>query len=323
MANSTRMRFGPDGVHLFNRLTGTNILFDEVVISPEFWSKAPRNVSIAITNACDLNCTYCYAPKNDASLDYETLIFWLDELNSNGCHGVCLGGGEPTLHKDFVKICRYLNDKTELAVSFTTNAIAFPERFTKDITGCVHFVRISLNEWFFSTDDIQSRMTVFLRNIENLKRVSPIGVNFIVTNENIQHIEQVYNLATKYNAKEILLLPEVSRENTQTLTANNQKILLEWVKHHQCGLHLSISENGCDEFPYCIPLKNEQSLSSYVHIDANGIMKASSFDNEGITISNSGLMEAFRLLNERESRDENLARIRIRALSQTGNDREV
>lgn len=47
-------RYSGDGVHLFERRTGTNILLDEVSVPRPLWSQAPRQVSIALLNACDL-----------------------------------------------------------------------------------------------------------------------------------------------------------------------------------------------------------------------------------------------------------------------------
>lgn len=73
-----------DGLHLFNRVTGTNILIDEISPSPEYAPAAPRQVSIALTNACDLSCEYCYAPKNPAGLFIRSLSPWLCELDSHG-----------------------------------------------------------------------------------------------------------------------------------------------------------------------------------------------------------------------------------------------
>jgi hypothetical protein len=49
-----KVRTGPDGVHLFDRNSGLNVLFDEALVPKHRWSRAPRQVSIALTNACDL-----------------------------------------------------------------------------------------------------------------------------------------------------------------------------------------------------------------------------------------------------------------------------
>src|SRR5436190_18664640 len=78
-----RIRFGPSGMHVFDRRSGFNVLFDEVQPPKEVWAAAPRQVSIALTNACDLACPHCYAPKDHGALKFETLVAWLDELDSN------------------------------------------------------------------------------------------------------------------------------------------------------------------------------------------------------------------------------------------------
>jgi hypothetical protein len=66
-----KYRIGPSGVHLFNRTTGLNILIDEIKLPCDRWSAAPRQISVALTNACELQCPYCYAPKVAATLEFE------------------------------------------------------------------------------------------------------------------------------------------------------------------------------------------------------------------------------------------------------------
>ncbi len=57
--NHLKARAGPDGVHIFNRMTGANILIDEISVPIAGWSSAPRQISVALTNACDLKCLLC------------------------------------------------------------------------------------------------------------------------------------------------------------------------------------------------------------------------------------------------------------------------
>jgi len=66
-----KVRKGPDGIHLFDRNTGVNILLDETIPPSSSWSASPRQVSIALTNACDLVCPHCYAPKRKAVLELD------------------------------------------------------------------------------------------------------------------------------------------------------------------------------------------------------------------------------------------------------------
>ena len=98
LTSNLKVRMGIAGVHLFNRNTGINILIDEIIPPVSMRSIAPRQVSIALTNACDLNCSHCYAPKNPAVLDFDRLKSWLAELDTNDSIGVGFGGGEPTLY---------------------------------------------------------------------------------------------------------------------------------------------------------------------------------------------------------------------------------
>jgi hypothetical protein len=72
-----RIRYGPAGIHVFERASGLNILLDEVQAPTSEWAAAPRQVSIALTNACDLACPHCYAPKTRGMLEFDLLIGWL------------------------------------------------------------------------------------------------------------------------------------------------------------------------------------------------------------------------------------------------------
>ncbi len=107
-----KMRCSPSGVHLFHGHSGLNILCDELRVPVALWASAPRQISVALTNACNLSCSYCYAPKHRASLKVEQLMRWLGDWDEHGCLGVGFGGGEPTLHPDFVEICQKVARET-------------------------------------------------------------------------------------------------------------------------------------------------------------------------------------------------------------------
>ena len=115
MRRHAKLRFGPSGVHIFDRISGVNLLLDEFLPPQESWAAAPRQMSIALTNACDLVCPHCFAPKTHAVLDFKTVVSWLVELDANGTIGVGFGGGEPTLYPHFAELCSYAANKTGLA----------------------------------------------------------------------------------------------------------------------------------------------------------------------------------------------------------------
>ena len=79
------IRFSEAGVHLFDRVTGLNVLIDEVEGVSIQISLAPRYLSVALTNACELHCKYCYAAKHPAMLDASLVVDWAVELDRAGC----------------------------------------------------------------------------------------------------------------------------------------------------------------------------------------------------------------------------------------------
>ena len=140
-----KIRRGPSGFHLFERGTGLNVLLDEVSPPPELWAVAPRNVSVSLTNACDLSCQYCFAPKHHAKLDVAQLVAWMDELDASGCLGVGFGGGEPTLHPELEAICRHGAKNTGLSITLTTHAHRLTDRLAAVLAGNIHFIRVSMD----------------------------------------------------------------------------------------------------------------------------------------------------------------------------------
>jgi sulfatase maturation enzyme AslB (radical SAM superfamily) len=116
-----KVRLCEAGVHLFDRVSGLNVLLDEVKVPTEQFSRAPRYLSVALTNACELRCAFCYAPKYAAALDMDRVAAWAVELDGAGCLGVGFGGGEPTAYRLFAQLCAQIAESTSMAVTFTTH----------------------------------------------------------------------------------------------------------------------------------------------------------------------------------------------------------
>lgn len=112
---------GPHGQSFFDRSSGLDVLLDEVEIPP---SLCPlRHVSIADTDAYDLACPYCYAPKHHATSPVDRLLAWIRELDAAKTDGLGCGWGEPTLYKHRALACSYAAENTGLAVTMTTHGL--------------------------------------------------------------------------------------------------------------------------------------------------------------------------------------------------------
>lgn len=288
-----KYRLGPNGVHFFDRFSGLNVLLDELRPEEAIWSKSPRQVSIALTNICDLHCVYCYAPKHKASLHIDSVLRWLKELDAEGCWGVGFGGGEPTLHPDFVDICKRAAAETQLAVTFTTHAHRLTPQLVELLKGSIHFVRISV-DGIDSTYEEQrgKKFSSLLRGIDSIAALSTFGINVVVNKRTVTELDAVSELAHKVGANELLLLPQQATSSVARMDEMVGQELHKWVSNYKGKVRLAISEAGASGLPTCDPIPDEKGLQAYAHIDASGILRASSYSPIGKKIGEAGVLSA-------------------------------
>ncbi|MGF6639977.1 radical SAM protein [Paraburkholderia sp. MM6662-R1] len=288
-----KYRNGPDGLHIFDRKTGFNALFDEVRIPRERWSNAPRHVSVALTNLCDLHCAYCYAPKHRAVLDVDVVGRWLSELDAAGCLGVGFGGGEPTLHPAFAQICESAARNTALAVTFTTHGQRLVPPLLDRLAGNVHFIRISVDGVSGTYERLRGRPFEALRQrLRDALQIAPVGINVVVNQDTIGELDAIAALAEEVAASELLLLPQQATPTVSAIDASLKHQLESWINAARPRVRLAISEAGSEGMPTCDPLPNEKGLRSYAHIDASGFARQNSYAKEGIMVGDEGVIAA-------------------------------
>ena len=291
-----KVRAGPSGVHLFDRVSGVNILLEEARTPSQSWSLAPRYVSVALTNACELSCSYCYAPKKPATLDFEQITAWLSELDANGCLGIGFGGGEPTLYRGFVELCCFASQETSLAVSFTTHGHNLDERLLAELNGNVHFVRVSMDGVGATYERLRRRpFQSFLQHLKIARELAPFGINYVVNSETLPDLECATRLAVDLGASEFLLLPERPTHGTGGVDRVTMSNLRLWVAEYQGKVPLAISEAWTEGIDVANPFFQESGLHGYAHINAWGTLKRSSYDCHGQAIGVDGVMKALEL----------------------------
>jgi organic radical activating enzyme len=298
-----KTRYGPDGIHVFDRQTGLNLLLDESVPNRKIWTLAPRQVSIALTNNCNLQCKHCYAPKSKSFLDKSLVKKWMKELDLAGSFGIGFGGGEPTLHPDFNEICHYGKNETSLAITFTTHGLTLRESLIKNIEDNVNFTRVSMDGVGETYESIRGcSFDSFLKKLSLLTGRINFGINYVVNRDTLKDIEQAIYIAELYGASEVLFLPEEAvglgcQVDTQTLDK-----LSSWAGQYKGKLRLSISSLRKSSVNYLNALENELEHLAYSHIDADGLLKKTSFDKMGYKISEEGVMKSFEKLCNAEKR---------------------
>jgi len=225
------------------------------------------------------------------------VLTWLKELDTEGCLGIGFGGGEPTLHPDFVDICKRAAGETHLAVTFTTHGHRLTQPLVKNLKGSIHFARISVDGIGHTYEEQRGRQfSSLLRGIESIAKLSPFGINIVINERTIFELDAVAELAQQFGASELLLLPQQATNAVASMDELVGRELQNWVSNYRGKVRLAVSEVGASGLPICDPLPNETGLQAYAHIDASGILRTSSYSTTGMDIEETGVMSALKRL---------------------------
>jgi MoaA/NifB/PqqE/SkfB family radical SAM enzyme len=283
-----KTRYGYAGIHGFDRRTGLNLLFDEVRIDPSEWSIAPRYMSFALTNACELACPYCYASKVPARQRFEDIIAWAKELDASGCFGIGFGGGEPTLYPKFPELCREVACQTNLAVTMTTHGHRFSAELSEELGGHVNFIRLSMDGVRETYERLRGRsFPSFLEKLALVRSTARFGINFVVNDDTIEDLPEAAALVFGEGAEEFLLLPQTGADGKLAMAPETLQRLKNWVSDNYERCRLATSAHGGAEIdaPMLMTSKPEYQTYDFMHVDAMGKLKVSAFADKGISLT--------------------------------------
>ncbi len=175
------------------------------VVAPQ-----PSDVHLSVTENCCLQCKMCdiWKIKNrQKNLDYQTAIQILDKLQLwlGNCQ-LTFAGGEPFLNRDFLQIISYAKKKG-FKTSTNSNGYIIDENLAKKINAS------GLTQIFFSIDGLSKKhnfirgkkdsfqkVTAAIKNLQkdqtNNKKPR-IFINSVISNNNLQDIIKLINLAKK------------------------------------------------------------------------------------------------------------------------------
>ncbi len=279
-----KVRKESSGLHFFDRRSGIHILLNEIKIPKDEIHPAPRTVSIALTNVCDLKCPFCYAPKNKATLSFDYLTALCEALDKLGVLEITFGGGEPTLFPDFGRLCNWIWSNTGLGVSFTTHGHLLSEQFIEQITGKVSSLRISIDglEPYYSK--IRGRsLESLIHKVRTIGTKIPFGINCVVSKHGCNELENVILLAKELNASNVLIIPEHDNGIFQLVEKDWDDIDALIKKYHQSIEILVTYEAGNFLNTSTLDVASEKEFL-FAHISADNQLKVNSFDRQGIRI---------------------------------------
>jgi MoaA/NifB/PqqE/SkfB family radical SAM enzyme len=201
---------------------------------------SPVSINLDLTSACNFSCPYCVDSRllNDGkSLKLEDMRKTIDVLHSRGLLSLILiGGGEPTLHKDFVKIVSHIKGR-KLQVGIATNGSRIDK--IAEVAGLFEekdWIRISIDaakeETFKDLHRPKRRVHLsrILEGARKVKEMNPsvsMGYSFLIIWEgvevngrrlrpNLDEISETVTLARDYAFDYVSLKPCLIRlEDTQ------------------------------------------------------------------------------------------------------------
>lgn len=294
-----KIRLSEAGVHLFDRTSGLNVLLDELDVPADEFSCAPRYLSIALTNACELRCAYCYAPKHSAMLDMDRVVSWALELDGAGCLGIGFGGGEPTAYPRFAQLCAEIARSTAMAVTFTTHGHRLTSSLADALRGSVHFARLSVDGVGDTYERLRGRPFAAVRDAAaRLRSVAPFGINTVVNADTVGELDDLAEFAAEVGASEFLLLPEQPNAATPGISDADAERLVRWVCAARHAVRLAISRSGLEaSVPAVEPIRGERPLDAHLHIDATGVLRPHAYAPDGTPVADS-IMDAIHTLRQ-------------------------
>ncbi|QNJ01753.1 radical SAM protein [Synechococcus sp. PROS-U-1] len=115
----------------------------------KFKSQLPLYIEISPVGACNHRCTFCavdYIGYKSTFMNTNKLKESLRSMRSQGVKSIMYAGeGEPLLHPDISEIVNFTKEKSNIDVSFTTNAYKLNDEFIKRSLHNISWIKISFN----------------------------------------------------------------------------------------------------------------------------------------------------------------------------------
>ncbi len=306
-----KLRIEPSGFHWFDRVTGIHILLDEITPNSATWSAAPRTLSIALSNVCDLGCHFCYRPRNSDSLppDFvQEMVLAADRL---GAFEITFGGGEPLLYPDLIPLCRWIWRNTALGISLTTHGHHLTRNFIHQLTGSVSSLRLSIDgvEPYYS--QVRGRpLADLLENIRTLDGAIPFGINVVVSPGHLTELRPVADLALAVGAADLLFIPE-HRKGKSRLAPHEWEEIDRVIDEYRPRCRLGVTESACAHLAAGVLQTERAQDFVFAHVSADRMLKPNSYGRAGIVIEDPAGMSDYLLAlrHMEEVPDENMANV--------------
>ena len=221
-------------------------------------SYTPFHAEIEITKRCPLKCKHCYNNSGDSKMDEltsEEIIQIMQDLKKSGVIKVAITGGEPTIKKGFIDICKFAANSF-LAVAVMSNRYLINEELVNQL------IEYKDNLTFQISIDGNEKHHNFIRGVQDSfekacnaikilsKKGFKVAISFTCNSENSGDIEYITNLVKQLGAIQITygLTMDMGRASDNGLAGKvdpedfYNKVLKLKRKYMSPGFYVNVSE---------------------------------------------------------------------------------
>jgi len=172
----------------------------------------PDQVTISITEECPNNCIHCALPdtKNRAKLTPEAVKSTIDQVLEMGTTIVIFDGGEPLMYPGLEYLINYVNPEKAVNGMFTSGVGLTEERARSLKEAGLYSLSVSFDSASEDQHDyVRGRKGVFNSAVEavknGLKADLLVNMYVVLSNDNVNELEQIYTLASELGVHELSL----------------------------------------------------------------------------------------------------------------------
>jgi MoaA/NifB/PqqE/SkfB family radical SAM enzyme len=188
----------PEGLLLYDRGTGLNILLDSFKKRERNFFDRPLYAQVKVTNRCNLRCSFC-SQRSDSTFEqqwtFEELFSLFKYLDGYKLQGIALGGGEPFTFPRLAELVERTWNETKLDVSITSNGLLISDRDLETLAGNVGEIRISC----WTAQDIRKVKRLMGRGVQ-------IGINTILFANGIESLKKIITGSVAIGIDDFLIL---------------------------------------------------------------------------------------------------------------------
>jgi mycofactocin radical SAM maturase len=206
---------------------------------------APICLTWEVTYACNLACRHCLSSsgvRDPRELTTDEAKAFLDEVAAMQIFYINIGGGEPTIRRDFFELVEYGLSRG-IGIKFSTNGSRITPEVAQRLAGNDYLdVQISLDGADAATNDAlrgEGSYDTAIRAMENLRDAGMTGfkISVVVTRHNVGQIDQLLALADSMNAELRLTRLRPSGRGVDVwdelrLSAADNRALYHWLMDH-------------------------------------------------------------------------------------------